>query len=205
MPQLDRAEHDEHERGTEEQRYDGAVAGDEQRVEQLQRGAFRSVAAIGIVGGGSTCPETASRDAVRAYHARMTLDADAAYLALKARDARFDGRLYVGVTSTGIYCRPICRVRTPRRENCRFFETAAQAERERFRPCMKCRPEVAPGAVRAWSVMDASRTLAHQAAEDARQVRAPRLRPRRLRWPRWRRGSASATAICAASSLPSTA
>jgi AraC family transcriptional regulator of adaptative response / DNA-3-methyladenine glycosylase II len=93
----------------------------------------------------------------------MTLDADAAYLALKARDARFDGRLYVGVTSTGVYCRPICRVRTPRRENCRFFENAAQAEHARFRPCLKCRPEVAPG--RAWSVMDASRTLARQATD----------------------------------------
>ncbi len=95
----------------------------------------------------------------------MTLDADAAYLALKARDARFDGRLFVGVTSTGIYCRPICRVRLPRRENCRFFETAAQAEAQAFRPCLKCRPEIAPGPGLAWSVMDASRTLARQAAD----------------------------------------
>ena len=94
----------------------------------------------------------------------MNLDADAAYLALKARDARFDGRLFVGVTSTGIYCRPICRVRTPRRENCRFFETPAQAEAAAFRPCLKCRPEVAPGPGLAWSVMDASSTLAKQAA-----------------------------------------
>lgn len=91
-------------------------------------------------------------------------DTDAAYLAIKARDARFDGRLFVGVTSTGIYCRPICRVRTPRRENCRFFDTAAQAEAQDFRPCLKCRPEIAPGARLAWSVMDASRTLALQAA-----------------------------------------
>lgn len=94
----------------------------------------------------------------------MMLDADAAYLALKARDVRFDGRLFVGVTSTGIYCRPICRVRLPRRENCRFFETAAQAEAEAFRPCLKCRPEIAPGPGLAWSLMDASRTLARQAA-----------------------------------------
>lgn len=94
----------------------------------------------------------------------MNLDADAAYLALKARDARFDGRLFVGVTSTGIYCRPICRVRTPRRENCLFFETPAQAEAAAFRPCLKCRPEVAPGPGLAWSVMDASSTLAKQAA-----------------------------------------
>jgi AraC family transcriptional regulator of adaptative response / DNA-3-methyladenine glycosylase II len=90
----------------------------------------------------------------------MTLDADAAYLALQARDARFDGRLFVGVTSTGVYCRPVCRVRTPRRENCRFFNTRAQAEAAAFRPCMKCRPEIAPGL----SQMDSSRALADTAA-----------------------------------------
>jgi len=93
----------------------------------------------------------------------LTLPHDAAYAALQAHDARFDGRLYVGVTSTGIYCRPVCRVRLPRRENCRFFSTAAQAEAERFRPCMKCRPELAPRAM-PWTTMDASRTLAQQAA-----------------------------------------
>lgn len=91
------------------------------------------------------------------------LPPDAAYAALQAHDARFDGRLYVGVTSTGIYCRPVCRVRLPRRENCRFFSTAAQAEAERFRPCMKCRPELAPRAL-PWTTADASRTLAAQAA-----------------------------------------
>ena len=91
---------------------------------------------------------------------RMVLDPDAAYLAFKARDARFDGRIFVGVTSTGVYCRPVCRVRTPRRENCRFFDTRAQAEAAAFRPCMKCRPEIAPGL----SQMDSSRTLADTAA-----------------------------------------
>jgi AraC family transcriptional regulator of adaptative response / DNA-3-methyladenine glycosylase II len=96
----------------------------------------------------------------------MTLDPDAAYQALAARDARFDGRLFVGVTSTGVYCRPICRVRTPQRRNCRFFETPAQAEAAAFRPCLKCRPEIAPGAGLPWSVMDASRTLAQQAAQE---------------------------------------
>lgn len=94
----------------------------------------------------------------------MTLDHDASYQVFKARDARFDGRLFVGVTSTGIYCRPVCRVRTPRKENCRFFSTPAQAEAEAFRPCMKCRPEMAPGPGLPWTVMDASRTLARQAA-----------------------------------------
>jgi len=97
--------------------------------------------------------------------AGMRLDPDAAYQALAARDARFDGRLFVGVTSTGVYCRPICRVRTPQRRNCRFFATPAQAEAAAFRPCLKCRPEIAPGAGLPWSVMDASRTLARQAAQ----------------------------------------
>jgi AraC family transcriptional regulator of adaptative response / DNA-3-methyladenine glycosylase II len=95
----------------------------------------------------------------------MVLAPDAAYQVLTARDARFDGRLYVGVTSTGVYCRPICRVRTPQQRNCRFFETPAQAEAASFRPCLKCRPEIAPGPGLAWSVMDASRTLARQAAD----------------------------------------
>lgn len=90
----------------------------------------------------------------------MVSDPDAAYLALKARDARFDGRLFVGVTSTGVYCRPVCRVRTPRRENCRFFESAALAEAAAFRPCLKCRPEIAPGL----SAMDSSTALARTAA-----------------------------------------
>ena len=94
----------------------------------------------------------------------MPIDTDASYLVLLARDARFDGRLFVGVTSTGIYCRPICRVRTPKRENCRFFHTPAQAEAAAFRPCLKCRPEIAPGPGLAWTVMDASSTLAKQAA-----------------------------------------
>jgi AraC family transcriptional regulator of adaptative response / DNA-3-methyladenine glycosylase II len=94
----------------------------------------------------------------------MTFDADAAYQAILARDARFDGRLFVGVTSTGVYCRPICRVRTPQKKNCRFFASAAQAEAQAFRPCLKCRPEIAPGQAHPWTVMDASRTLAHQAA-----------------------------------------
>ncbi len=96
----------------------------------------------------------------------MTFDPDAAYQVLIARDARFDGRLFVGVTSTGVYCRPICRVRTPLQRNCRFFETPAQAEAASFRPCLKCRPEIAPGAGLPWSVMDASRTLARQAAHE---------------------------------------
>jgi AraC family transcriptional regulator, regulatory protein of adaptative response / DNA-3-methyladenine glycosylase II len=96
--------------------------------------------------------------------ALMTIDGDAAYQVLLAHDARFDGRLFVGVTSTGVYCRPICRVRMPARRNCRFFATPAQAEAAAFRPCLKCRPEIAPGPGLPWTVMDASRTLALQAA-----------------------------------------
>ncbi len=89
-------------------------------------------------------------------------DADC-YLALKARDARFDGSFFTGVTSTGIYCRPVCSVKTPKRENCRFFHHAAQAENAGFRPCLRCRPELAPHSV-VWSIQDASYILAHQAA-----------------------------------------
>ena len=92
-----------------------------------------------------------------------SIEQDACYLALKARDARFDGRFFIGVTSTGIYCRPVCKVRVPRRENCRFFNHAAKAESAGFRPCLRCRPELAPQAV-VWSIQDASSILAHQAA-----------------------------------------
>lgn len=87
---------------------------------------------------------------------------DARYRALCSRDARFDGRWFVGVTSTGIYCRPVCRVRTPRRENCRFFDHPAQAEQAGFRPCLRCRPELAPRQ-RHWSLEDATDILLQQA------------------------------------------
>lgn len=72
------------------------------------------------------------------------LDAGACYRALRTRDARFDGRLFVGITSTGIYCRPICPARSARFENCRFFPSAAAAQEAGFRPCLRCRPETAP-------------------------------------------------------------
>ena len=75
----------------------------------------------------------------------MPLDSDACYRALAAHDPRFDGRFFVGVSSTRIYCRPVCTVRLPRRENCRFFASAAAAEVEGYRPCLRCRPELAPG------------------------------------------------------------
>jgi AraC family transcriptional regulator, regulatory protein of adaptative response / DNA-3-methyladenine glycosylase II len=72
------------------------------------------------------------------------LDPEACYRALQTRDARFDGRLFVGVTSTGIYCRPICPARTAKFENCRFYPSAAAAQEAGFRPCLRCRPETAP-------------------------------------------------------------
>ena len=67
------------------------------------------------------------------------------YQALGARDPRFDGVFFVGVTSTGIYCRPICPAKTPKEVNCRFFNSPQEAEQQRFRPCLRCRPELAPG------------------------------------------------------------
>src|SRR6185436_10415289 len=75
----------------------------------------------------------------------MTLDLHTCYRALRARDARFDGRFFVAVSSTRIYCRPVCTVKPPRFENCRFYPSAAAAEVAGYRPCLRCRPELAPG------------------------------------------------------------
>jgi AraC family transcriptional regulator of adaptative response / DNA-3-methyladenine glycosylase II len=72
------------------------------------------------------------------------LDPKICYRALETHDDRFDGRLFVGVTSTGIYCRPVCPARPARLENCRFFSSAAAAAEAGFRPCLRCRPETAP-------------------------------------------------------------
>ncbi|MDY0873936.1 DNA-3-methyladenine glycosylase 2 family protein [Dongia rigui] len=72
------------------------------------------------------------------------LDPVACYRALTARDARFDGRFFVGVTSTGIYCRPTCPAPSAKFANCRFFRSAAAAREAGFRPCLRCRPETAP-------------------------------------------------------------
>lgn len=66
------------------------------------------------------------------------------YRALQSRDARFDGLIFVGVRSTGIYCRPVCPARTAKSENCHFFGSAAAAQEAGFRPCLRCRPETAP-------------------------------------------------------------
>lgn len=79
---------------------------------------------------------------------------------MSAHDARFDGCFFVGVSSTGVYCRPVCRVKLPRLENCTFFGSAAAAEKSGYRPCLRCRPELAPGQAR----VDASLRLANAAA-----------------------------------------
>jgi AraC family transcriptional regulator, regulatory protein of adaptative response / DNA-3-methyladenine glycosylase II len=88
------------------------------------------------------------------------IEPHAAYAAMRSHDARFDGRFYVGVTSTGVYCRPVCRVRTPLQRNCRFYVNAPSAEAAGFRPCLRCRPELAPGL----SLVDSPQVLAQQAA-----------------------------------------
>jgi len=75
----------------------------------------------------------------------LELDFDSCYRAVSARDARFDGRFYTAVTSTRIYCRPICPARTPASRNVRFYRHAASAEAAGFRPCKRCRPELSPG------------------------------------------------------------
>jgi AraC family transcriptional regulator of adaptative response / DNA-3-methyladenine glycosylase II len=74
----------------------------------------------------------------------MDLDHAACYRAISLRDARFDGRFFTAVKTTGIYCRPICPARTPRSGNVIFYPTAAAAQEAGFRPCLRCRPETAP-------------------------------------------------------------
>ncbi len=91
----------------------------------------------------------------------MRAEPDPRYQALRARDPRFDGRFFVGVSSTGIYCRPVCPARTPNRENCQFFPSAAAAEAAGHRPCLRCRPELAPGN----ASVDARARIAHAAAD----------------------------------------
>ncbi|MBC8137593.1 MAG: helix-turn-helix domain-containing protein [Fibrella sp.] len=90
----------------------------------------------------------------------MHLNDAACYQALATHDPRFDGRFFVGVSSTGIYCRPVCRAKLPSAKNCTFYPNAASAERAGYRPCLRCRPELAPGRSR----VDAESRLAARAA-----------------------------------------
>jgi AraC family transcriptional regulator of adaptative response / DNA-3-methyladenine glycosylase II len=87
--------------------------------------------------------------------------------ALEAKDARFDGVFFVGISSTGIYCRPICPARATLRRNRRFFASAAAAERAGFRPCLRCRPELAPGLARVDAVPRLVRSAADRIAAGA--------------------------------------
>ncbi|HEY2148248.1 MAG TPA: Ada metal-binding domain-containing protein, partial [Pirellulales bacterium] len=74
----------------------------------------------------------------------MNLEPDVCYRAVQARDARYDGRFFTCVKTTGIYCRPICPARPPKLANCTFVPTAAAAQEAGFRPCLRCRPESSP-------------------------------------------------------------
>src|SRR5690348_4945983 len=75
----------------------------------------------------------------------VSMNPNVCYQALLSRDARFDGLFYVGVKTTGVYCRVVCPAKDPYQENCTFFPSAAAAERAGYRPCLRCRPELAPG------------------------------------------------------------
>jgi len=103
----------------------------------------------------------------------MDLDPDACYRAIESRDRRFDGRLFTGVKTTGVYCRPICPAQTPKRRNVDFFPTAAAAQAAGFRPCLRCRPETSPdlGAWRGVSnTVSRALTLIEAGALDAGDV-----------------------------------
>jgi AraC family transcriptional regulator of adaptative response / DNA-3-methyladenine glycosylase II len=78
----------------------------------------------------------------------ITLETDCCYQAVLTRDPRFDGLFFVGVSSTRIYCRTVCRAKIPQQKNCTFYPSAAAAEQAGFRPCLLCRPELAPGNAR---------------------------------------------------------
>lgn len=109
----------------------------------------------------------------------MELEPNHCHAILQARDTRYDGHFFVGVTSTGVYCRPVCRVRTPRAENCRYYPHAAAAEAAGFRPCLRCRPELAPDdpnrdgddlAERAWRQIQSGALNDGSVADLARQL-----------------------------------
>ncbi len=105
----------------------------------------------------------------------MELTREQCYRALASRDARFDGRFFVGVRTTGVYCRPVCRVRLPKLENVAFYPCAAAAEEAGFRACLRCRPETSPGTP-AWlgssAVVSRALRLVRQGALDEHDVGA---------------------------------
>jgi AraC family transcriptional regulator, regulatory protein of adaptative response / DNA-3-methyladenine glycosylase II len=106
---------------------------------------------------------------------RMELDHHACYRAISTRDARFDGRIFIAVRTTGVYCRPICPARTPKRENVTFFATASAAQEAGYRPCLRCRPESSPD-LGAWggtsNTVSRALTLIEEGALDGKAVDA---------------------------------
>ena len=128
----------------------------------------------------------------------MDLDRVVCYRAVQARDARFDGRFFTAVRTTGIYCRPICPARTPKLENVAFFPTRAAAQEAGYRPCLRCRPEASPD-LDGWRTASStvSRALA-LIADGALDGETPTSATSR-------RGSASASASSGASSATSSA
>ncbi len=108
------------------------------------------------------------------YTPLMELEHNICYQALKTRDARFDGRFFTAVSSTGIFCRPVCPASTPKLENCTFYPTASAALNAGFRPCLRCRPESAPASP-AWlgteaTVRRAMRLIEEGALDDGQSV-----------------------------------
>ncbi len=105
----------------------------------------------------------------------MDLDDDACYRAFLMRDSRLDGRIFAGVRTTGIYCRPVCPARTPKRENMTFHPSAAAAQAAGFRPCLRCRPETSPD-LGSWNgtsnTVSRALSLIEQGAMDAGDVEA---------------------------------
>jgi AraC family transcriptional regulator, regulatory protein of adaptative response / DNA-3-methyladenine glycosylase II len=103
----------------------------------------------------------------------MKFDRASCYRAMRSRDRRFDGRFFVGVRTTGIYCRPVCPAPSPKLENVEFYACAAAAEAAGFRPCKRCRPETAPGTP-AWvgspAVVARALRLIHAGALDEADV-----------------------------------
>ncbi|HLO25659.1 MAG TPA: AlkA N-terminal domain-containing protein [Geobacteraceae bacterium] len=119
----------------------------------------------------------------------MTLDAEKCYRAIRARDGRFDGVFFTAVVSTGVYCRPFCPAKTPRKQNCRFFPTAAAAEAAGFRPCLRCRPELSPAIPdgnldstvrRAFALMQSGEFSQHKIGEIAAELGLSERQLRRL-------------------------
>jgi AraC family transcriptional regulator of adaptative response / DNA-3-methyladenine glycosylase II len=109
----------------------------------------------------------------------MELDCESCYRALLTRDARFDGRIFIAVRTTRVYCRPIRPARTPKTENVTFFATARAAQEAGYRPCLRCRPESSPdlGAWRGTSnTVSRALTLIGEGALDGEAVdRHPKL------------------------------